>query len=175
MLFEGGIRVPFALSWPAKLPKGKIYDYPIISLDLFATCIAAAGIEINASDKLDGLNLLPLLSEANIHNKERTLYWRVANGEEYAIRKGNFKLIKSAYKNKTLLFDLEQDRHEIHDISAENPKVIEQLITLYKSWNAELAAPRWTDPHMDNVKNEEANTRNYRRKSLSKKEQALYE
>jgi len=175
MLFEGGIRVPFAISWPAKLPKGKIYEEPIISLDLFATCMAAAGIKVNVFDMLDGINLLPLLSEANIQNKERTLYWRVANGEEYAIRKGNFKLIKSAYKNKTMLFDLEQDRREIKDISSENPEVVAQLLNLYQSWNAELAAPRWTDPHMDNVKKEEANIRSYRRKSLSKKEQALYE
>ena len=99
----------------------------------------------------------------------------MANSEEYAIRKGNFKLIKSAYKNKTMLFDLEQDHQEIHDISAENPEVVDEMITLYQSWNAGLAIPRWTDPHMDNVKKEEANTRNYRRKSLSKKEQDQYE
>lgn len=175
MLFEGGIRVPFALSWPAKLPKGITYSAPIISLDLFATCIAAAGLESNASDKLDGINLLPFLSAASNQGNERTLYWRVAGGEEYAIRKGNFKLIKSAYKDKTMLFDLEQDHQEIHDISAENPEIVDEMITLYQSWNAGLAIPRWTDPHMDNVKKEEANTRNYRRKSLSKKEQPQYE
>ena len=175
MLFEGGIRVPFVISWPAKLPKGKIYDDPIISLDLFATCIASAGIEVSETDKLDGINLTPLLNEDNTQKRERTLYWRVANGEEYALRKGNFKLIKSAYKNKTMLFDLEQDHQEIHDISAENPEVVDEMITLYQSWNAGLAIPRWTDPHMDNVKKEEANTRNYRRKSLSKKEQPQYE
>ena len=175
MLFEGGIRVPFAISWPAKLPKGKTYNEPMISLDLFATCMGAAGIEVHETDKLDGINLIPLLSENTTQKRERTLYWRVANGEEYAIRKGNFKLIKSAYKNKTMLFDLEQDRQEIKDISSDHPEVVAQLLTLYQSWNAGLAAPRWTDPHLDNVKKEEANTRAYRRKSLSKKEQALYE
>jgi hypothetical protein len=74
-----------------------------------------------------------------------------------------------------MLFDVEQDRQEIKDVSSDHPEVVAQLLTLYQSWNAELAAPRWTDPHLDNVKKEEANTRNYRRKSLSKKEKALYE
>jgi hypothetical protein len=74
-----------------------------------------------------------------------------------------------------MLFDLEQDRQEIKDVSSDHPEVVAQLLTLYKSWNAGLAAPRWTDPHLDNVKKEEANTRAYRTKSLSKIEQALYE
>ena len=175
MLFEGGIRVPFALSWPAKLPKGITYSAPIISLDLFATCMAAAGLESNASDKLDGINLLPFLSAASNQDNERTLYWRVAGGEEYAIRKGNFKLIKSAYKGKTMLFDLEQDEMEIYDVAAEHPAVVAQLLKLYENWDSELQPPLWTDPHMENIKKEEANTKQIRKKSLSKKEQQHYD
>ena len=175
MLFEGGIRVPFALSWPAKLPKGKTYSEPIISLDLFATCIAAAGLESNASDALDGINLLPFLSAANGQNTERPLFWRVANGEEYAIRKGNFKLIKSAYKNKTMLFDLEQDEMEVNDIATKHPAIVAQLLKLYENWNSELESPLWIDPHLKNVKKEEANTKHIRKKSLSKKEQQYYD
>ena len=175
MLFEGGIRVPFALSWPAKLPKGKKYNEPIISLDLFATCMAAAGIIPSYNDHLDGVNLLPYIGGKKEKSLERTLYWRVANGEEYAIRKGAYKLIKSSYKNKTMLFDLEHDHKEINDISSEHPEIVTQLHELYERWNGELSVPRWTDPHMVNIRKEEANTSEYRKKSLSKKEQAIYE
>ena len=84
MLFEGGIRVPFTLSWPAKIPMGKKYNQPVISLDLFATFMAAAGITPSDPDRLDGVNLLPYLDTNKQKLEDRVLYWRVANGEEYA-------------------------------------------------------------------------------------------
>lgn len=175
MLFEGGIRVPFVISWPERLPMGKHYEQPVISLDLFATCMAAAGIIPNQSDQLDGINLLPFLESTKTQDKDRVLYWRVANGKEYAIRKGKYKLIQSAYKNKLMLFDLEKNSTEIEDISLENPKIVAQLLSLYNNWNSTLATPSWTDPHMENVKKEEANTRELRKKSLHKEEQKHYE
>jgi len=175
MLFEGGIRVPFAISWPAKLPRGKTFNEPVISLDLFTTFMAAAGVKAGVNDKLDGINLLPYLSFNGKTLTDRALYWRVANGKEYAVRKGAYKLLKSAYKNKTMLFNIEQDHHEISDISSENPEIVAQLVNLYENWNDELTTPKWTDPHMANVRKEEADTREYRRKSLSKKEQARYD
>ena len=175
MLFEGGIRVPFVISWPERLPVGIKYNDPIISLDIFATCLAAAGQDIKNSDKLDGINLLPVLNKTNQQVLTRTLYWRVANGEEYAIRKGRYKLIKSAYKNKRMLFDLEKDQMETNDISKEMPAIVSELSEHYKSWNNELMPPLWDDPHMGNVVLEETNTNMIRKNSLSKKEQKHFE
>jgi hypothetical protein len=118
---------------------------------------------------------LPFLSAASNKGNDRTLYWRVAGGEEYAIRKGKFKLIKSAYKDKTMLFDLEHDEMEIYDVAAEHPSVVAELLKLYENWDSELQPPLWTDPHIENVKKEEANTKQIRKKSLSKKEQQHYD
>ena len=170
-LHEGGIRVPFVISWPERLPVGIKYNDPIISLDIFATCLAAAGQDIKNSDKLDGINLIPVLNKTNQQVLTRTLYWRVANGEEYAIRKGRYKLIKSAYKNKRMLFDLEKDQMETNDISKEMPAIVSELSEHYKNWNNELMPPLWDDPHMENVVLEETNTNKIRKNSLSKKEQ----
>jgi arylsulfatase A-like enzyme len=175
MLFEGGIRVPFVISWPERLPVGIKYNDPIISLDIFATCLAAAGQDIKNSDKLDGINLLPVLNNTNQQVLTRTLYWRVANGEEYAVRKGRYKLIKSAYKNKRILFDLEKDQMETNDISKEMPAIVSELSEHYKNWNNELMPPLWDDPHMENVVLEETNTKMIRKNSLSKKEQKHFE
>ena len=172
MLFEGGIRVPFAMSWPAKLPQGVSYNQPVSSLDLYNTCMAAAGMEASKGQQLDGVNLIPYLTGANQGVPHDVLYWRVANGAEYAVRKGAYKLIKSAYKNKTMLYNLESDPMEVTDIATENPEVFQELQTLYKEWNTELALPRWIDLHIENVEKEEANTQNTRIKSLSKAERA---
>ena len=176
MLFEGGIRVPFAISWPSRLKKNMIFDEPIISLDLFTTCMAAAGLIAKESYKLDGINLLPYLEEkTNNKLKERNLFWRVANGKEYAIRKGKYKLIKSAYKNKIMLFDLENDKMETNDISKSNPKIVSELSSLYRDWNNQLTIPLWSDPHIENIIKEENQYFTIRKKSLSKNEQKYFD
>src|SRR5262245_34340092 len=59
---EGGIRVPFVIAWKGKLPAGKVYDEPIIQLDVLPTALAAAGVETKSDWKLDGVNLLPFLT-----------------------------------------------------------------------------------------------------------------
>ena len=170
MLFEGGIRVPFAISWPDQLQQGIMYDDPVISLDLYNTCMQVAGLNEDKSLKLDGVNLLPYLNGSKQEAPHEALYWRVANGEEFAVRKGNYKLIKSAYKNKTLLFDLSKDEMEINDISKEQPIVFEEMLRLYEKWNNTLDEPSWTDPHIENVNKEEAQVQSIKLKSLSKKE-----
>ena len=175
MLFEGGIRVPFTMSWPAKLPQNTRYKQPVTSLDIFSTCLAAANLKLSENTLLDGKNLLPFLKNNLIEAPHKALYWRVANGEEYAIRKGNYKLIKSAYKNKTMLFDLSKDEMETRDISSIKPEIFNELETLYTNWNGNLAEPSWTDPHIQNVKKEEQDVQNIRFKSLSKKEKENYE
>ena len=170
MLFEGGIRVPFTMSWPAKLPKNITYTQPISSLDIFSTSLAAADIKVNKNLQLDGKNLIPYLKNKVKTPPHEILFWRVANGEEYAVRKGNFKLIKSAYKKNTMLFDLSNDEMETKDISLENPKIYKKLKSLYNKWDKDLALPKWTDSHLQNVKKEEQNVQNIRHNSLSKKE-----
>ena len=175
MLFEGGIRVPFTMSWPAKLPQNTRYNQPVTSLDIFSTCLAAANLKLNDSLRLDGKNLLPFLKNNQTEAPHKALFWRVANGGEYAVRKGNYKLIKSAYKNKKMLFDLTEDEMETRDISSLKPELFNDLEKLYTNWSKDLAEPLWTDPHIQNVKKEEQNVQNIRFKSLSKKEKENYE
>ena len=72
MLTEGGIRVPFAISWPGTVPFGLSYDYPVISLDIAPTILAQIGIE---SEAIDGVNLLPYLQGKNIGPPHPFLCW----------------------------------------------------------------------------------------------------
>ena len=85
--FEGGIRVPFIATWPDGLPAGRVYDEPVISLDIFATATAAAGLEPRA---VDGVNLLPHLAGETDAPPHEFLFWRSA--PNMAVRWGDWKL-----------------------------------------------------------------------------------
>ena len=159
MLFEGGIRVPFCMAWPEKLPAGKRYDHAITALDLFPTLLAAAGVDAPAGLELDGVNLLPYLDGRRASVPHETLFWRYAVESDaygHAVRHGDFKLVFSRYKERNLLFDLARDPYEQQDLAAEKPEKVEQLTRLYETWSESMVTPHWLDPHGPNVRKEEA-------------------
>src|SRR5262249_50306898 len=90
--WEGGNRVPFFVQWKGPLPAGKVYDQPVIQLDILPTAIAAAGGEVSPDWKLDGVNLIPYLKDEAEGEPHETLYWRF--GPEWAIRRGDWKLVQ---------------------------------------------------------------------------------
>ena len=73
MLTEGGIRVPFAISWPGKIPPGSSYDHPVSSLDIAPTILSLVGIE---KEGIDGINLLPFLQGKKEGPPHAFLCWR---------------------------------------------------------------------------------------------------
>jgi arylsulfatase A-like enzyme len=141
---EGGIRVPFFVSWPGRLPAGKTYDQPVIALDVLPTALAAAGAK--AVSGLDGVDLLPHLSGANPAPPHPALYWRF--GPQRAVRKGNWKLVDwRDFAAKTSsgwqLFDLSKDVGERTDLAAANPQVVADLSRAWGGWNARNVPPLW--------------------------------
>lgn len=166
LLYEGGIRVPFLMSWPGTLPRGVEYHEPVISLDIYPTVAAAAGADTSAAKPLDGVNLLPYLTGERRHAPHDTLYWRVIAGQGYAVRHGRYKLIKAAALDRVQLFDLATDPRETRDLSREKPAIAASLQRLYEGWNAELATPLWTDPHAENVRKERNDVVGFREKAL---------
>src|SRR5688500_2379028 len=91
--WEGGIRVPFIISWKGHLAAGTTDARPIIQLDVLPTALAAAGVEPRLDWKLDGVNLLPFLTGKAVGTPHDALYWRL--GGMMAIRKGDWKLVKT--------------------------------------------------------------------------------
>lgn len=158
MLFEGGIRVPFCVSWPAALQGGQHYTHPISALDIFPTALAAAGIKTPASLQFDGVNLLPYLQGKATGMPHHTLFWRYACGNDsfgYAVRDGRHKLVYSVYKGRHLLFDIKADPWERDDRAARDPASVKRLTALYETWRRDMVAPKWLDPHGPNVLKEE--------------------
>ena len=138
-VWEGGVRVPFLVQWKAGLPKGKTFDEPVIALDILPTAVRAAGGKV--PDKLDCVNLLPHLSGSVKEPPHEFLFWRF--GPQWAVRKGNWKLVRVGMDEAPLLFDLAKDIGESKDLAAQRPEVVKDLREAHRRWDAELAPPLW--------------------------------
>ncbi|NJB35197.1 sulfatase-like hydrolase/transferase [Croceivirga sp. JEA036] len=169
MLFEGGIKVPFFMVWPEKLKGNQRYTNMVSALDLYPTLIEAAGKKSATEPQLDGVNLTPFLTKEKEEAPHQTLYWRSVGGFEYAVRHLDYKLYKSAYKDKTMLFNLKEDVLERYDLAEEHPEIVAELEKLYTAWDAKNIPPGWVDPHPENVIKEEEKLQATRRKSLHPK------
>ena len=155
---EGGIRVPFIVSWPGQVKPG-IFKLPAIQLDLTATAFAVAGVEVKPEWKIDGVNLLPFLSGVKTGAPHEALYWRF--GEQMAIRKGDFKLVRYDTNADTntgakqpvttaKLYNLKEDLGETKDLASAMPEKVKELQTLWDVWNVTLAKPLWGGGVSDN-------------------------
>jgi arylsulfatase A-like enzyme len=143
-LWEGGIRVPMAVSWPGRVEAGKREDRVVSALDILPTVARAAGIALSDST-LDGR----LLSDPD---PERLLVWKWQ--KTWAVRRGDYKLTntdENHWKSRpsaqyiapisdslTLkLFNVSEDPGERTDLSAVLPDKVRELEAAYDSWCAE--------------------------------------
>ena len=141
---EGGIRVPFFIAWPGKLPKGKTYDHPVIALDILPTACAAAGVQIPAN--IDGVNLMPHLLGEKKAAPHDMLYWRF--GPQKAVRKGDWVLVDwRDFEKKTnsgwQLFNLAKDIGQQDNLAAKYPERVAGLRQAWERWDAQNIAPLW--------------------------------
>lgn len=143
--YEGGIRVPFLICWPAQLKPGE-WQSPVSSLDILPTALAAAGTSVapdlakaEATLPFDGINLLPLL-KGETAAASRDLFWCSGSDEGWwAVRSGDWKLIGE--KGKLSLFDIAKDVSEASDLAAQMPEKVTELTKLHDAWLANMAKP----------------------------------
>jgi len=140
-LWEGGIRVPFAISWPGKIKPGTRYDKPVISLDIFATL--ASNIKGAAQPKniLDGKDILPYLQGKKKGAPHDYLFWRHYDQKNYAVL-DNSGVKEVILKDSVIhLFDLRTDLAEKKNIASDDRKTTEQLKAEIKKWEANTVQP----------------------------------
>ena len=141
---EGGIRVPFFVSWTGQLPAGKVYDQPVSALDVLPTAASVAGTK--APQGIEGVNLLPHLKGEKTDAPHPALAWRF--GPQKAIRRGKWKLVDFRdFEAKTQsgwqLFDLDTDISESKNLATEKPELLAELSKAWDDWNAKNIAPLW--------------------------------
>lgn len=137
-VLEGGIRVPFMISWPGTIPAGQVYNNVISSLDILPTFVSLAGGTTTAADKLDGVNLIPYILKQNTAKPHEELKWRFTISA--AILDGKWKLIRLPDR-LPMLFDLEKDKSELDNLSLKNLDVTRHLLKKLGNWDVSLPHP----------------------------------
>jgi len=179
--YEGGVHVPFIVSWPGRLKAGTHCDAPVASIDILPTAVAAAGVELPKDRIFDGKNILGAL-EGKTDKVHDFICWNSGDGD-WAIRYGQWKLV--GIKAKTELFNLKTDLSETTDLAQKHPEKVVELKKVYNRWLDEMGEPlggafkRW-EPGKESSKKKtgrkkarRAKTREERRKNKEnrKKEQ----
>ena len=139
--WEGGWHVPFVLQWPGHLPKGMVYDKPVLSLDIFATIAALANAPTNADRPLDGVNLIPYLTGKNSGEPHDTIYLRMYDKGAFAVRSGDNKLVIPNKTSQAELYNLARDLRESKNLAGTEPEVLQELDKKRALWNEQLIAP----------------------------------
>jgi arylsulfatase A-like enzyme len=139
MDYEGGIRVPFFVSWPAELEGGTTCDVPLWSTDILPTILAAAGQDAIEDRPLDGVDMMPAL-KGEVEQLHDHLFWSSGGQEgKWGMRSGKWKLV--GVKETVELFDLEADIGEMKDLAASHPEVLSEMQKIFDGWIGEMAEP----------------------------------
>lgn len=165
MHLEGGVRIPYIVAWPGRIPGGRVDDRTVSSLDIVPTAAAAAGAKL--PNGTDGVDLLPYLTGRNAGVPNPTLYWRA--GPNFAIRDGALKMwdvdradpkesasvgaevtpdgtkpAGSPFGRYVMLYDLGKDPGERANMAEARPDLVAALRARLAEWDKGNVAPQWT-------------------------------
>ncbi|OHX64631.1 sulfatase-like hydrolase/transferase [Flammeovirga pacifica] len=143
-IYEGGVRVPFAMRWPNQIKKGMVYDQPVISLDIMATAVDYA----NASPKktLDGVNIVPFIKGDKSGTPHESLRWRHYDKKSYTVRMGDMKYLhlynKKSEKYHKEFYNVSEDIGEKNNLKLSS-KEEEKLQNEYNKWVEQMVKPKY--------------------------------
>jgi arylsulfatase B len=139
-LFEGGIRVPFIVRWPHRLPAGTVSAVPVTTLDLTPTLLMAAGVD-RSSWQTDGGPLNEILAAPN---GDRSLFWRMS--PRAAVRRGGWKLVREGANGNAgewQLYDLVNDPSESSNLATVETARVKDLAAAWEAWNRVQRTSNW--------------------------------
>lgn len=153
--YEGGVRVPFIISWPQMVKKGRVVDDISISYDIFPTLVELTGSDI-FSYSTDGVSLVDIINDdSKIINRDY-IYWEFPSyGGQQAARMGNYKAILMDIKKgnqKIELYDLSVDIKEENDISLDFPEIVKEFENIFKKEHEKSDIKRFEMGYIDEVK-----------------------
>ena len=130
-LFEGGVRVPGLLEWPAKIKKARTTAIPCCTSDYFPTVMDIVGAE--SAHPLDGVSLLPLI-EGEMQQRPRGIGFEARN--RLAWIDNRYKLVRDTKNSKLQLYDLTTDPGETEDLAKSKPALFTKLESALRAWRA---------------------------------------
>lgn len=143
-MWEGGLRVPFIMRWPGRVPAGKVTDEFLTALEIVPTLLGATGAPAPSDVKLDGFDMLPVLC-GDKASPRLDMFWQ--RRSDKAARVGNWKWLDSA-KGKGL-YNLSNDIGETRDLSDEKPEILQMMKDHFAAWRKEMDATEPRGPFRD--------------------------
>ncbi len=134
-LLEGGLRIPAIVRWPRSVAPGRTHDQVSITMDWMPTLLAAAGVAPDPEYPMDGMSLLPALTQ-NAAPVSRKLFWRYKANGQRAVRDGDFKLLKIL--DNTFLFNVADDPLERANLKQRHRDVYDRMVREWNDWNATM-------------------------------------
>jgi uncharacterized sulfatase len=143
--FEGGFRVPLIARWPGAIPDGLVTGALSMNFDIFATCLAAAGVTLPADRAIDGGDLMPVLNGESEALHESLYYYK--GSRLIGVRHGDWKYLRhhmtdnGGYASLTqgpFLFHLERDPNESYNLIESEPETAAMLVRMLDDWETRL-------------------------------------
>ena len=142
-LYEGGIRVPGIIEWPAVINENRKTEFPVVTSDLLPTVCDILGVDPPSDRPIDGTSILPLL-RGEISTRDKPIAWmyRVNNGDfnghyNATLVNNQYKLF-ATYQNgiiqRAMSYDLAKVPSEIHDVKQKHPELFESMKVEMEEW-----------------------------------------
>ena len=142
--FEGGIRVPAIVSWPAKLPQGENRDQMVVNVDWLPTILDLCSLE-PLDHSIDGKSIKEIILNNDAGASHRTFYWTTGDQKRWAVRRDHWKLLKNPIdptdkypidleQDSLFLVNLENDIAEKNNLAAQNPDLVKTLSDSFYQW-----------------------------------------
>jgi putative membrane-bound dehydrogenase-like protein len=145
---EGGIATPLIANWPQGIPAARhnqLEKQPVHLIDLLATCVDLAGARYPAERQgqkvqpMEGVSLRPAFAGEPLR-RGRPLFWEHEGNR--AVRDGKWKLV-SRHPGPWELYDMEEDRTELHDLAAEQPMRVKEMTASWQAWAERVGVKPW--------------------------------
>lgn len=146
-LYDGGVRVPFIVRWPAQIPAGRLDESSVVSaVDFLPTLCALAGVQLPDGYRGDGENVADILRGAS-RERQTPLFWEwrfrilgypVHHSPMLSVREGNWKLLLNPDRSRVELYDTARDRMELDNLAGAQPLVVERLASKALDWQKTL-------------------------------------
>lgn len=158
-LYEGGMRVPLIVYWPGVTRPGTTTDRAVVGTDFFPTFLEMAGLPLMPDCHVDGESFLAVLRGDLNSPRKAPVHWffndaklGTGNTAMAAMLDGDMKLIKFVYENRFELYNLREDIGEHHDLSVQNPAVLNRMKEDLGKWEQTVGVKPLNNRQIETIK-----------------------